>query len=64
MCFCLLPVTGFRFEFCFSWRGCGLRILDIFMIFVTLSRIYLCAKDWESASGFIQQIWTIIKNCH
>ena len=45
MCFCLLPVTGFRFEFCLLGEAVDIRILDIFLIFLIFSKIYLCAKD-------------------
>ena len=49
MCFCLLSVTAYRFEFCLLGEAVDIRIFDIFMIFVIISRIYSCAKDWESA---------------
>ena len=61
MCFCLLPVTGLRFEFYFSWRGCGLENLDIFIIFI---KSYLCTRIGKVSFGSIQQIWTIFENCH
>ena len=64
MCFCLLPGTGLNLNFCLLGEAVDIRILDIFVIFVIFSKIYLCAKDWESAFGSIQQIWTIIKSCH
>ena len=36
MCFCLLPVTGFKFEFCFVERTCGLVNVDNFMRFLRI----------------------------
>ena len=64
MCFCLLPVTGLNLNFVFPEEDLDCKILDVFMIFVIFSKSYLCAKDWESAFGSIQQIWTIFKSCH
>ena len=38
MCFCLLPVTGFKFEFCFAREPGSLRIFAIHRILAEITQ--------------------------
>ena len=53
MCFCLLPATGFKFEFCFAREPGSLRI---FCKLIEFSLNSLNIKDLTCGIGFIQQI--------